>query len=70
MYAYRPDHSEKNQLKWYGTQCRDTEREADREIDDGDNIREWTGLKLGEALREAEDREGCRKLAVRSSVVP
>ena len=35
-----------------------------------DNIREWTGLKLGEALREAEDREGWRELAVRSSVVP
>ena len=27
-----------------------------------DNTREWTGLKLGEALREAEDREGWREL--------
>ena len=35
-----------------------------------DNIRDWTGLRLGEALREAEDREGWRKLVVRSSVAP
>ena len=28
-----------------------------------DNITEWTGLNLGEALRKAKNREGWRKLA-------
>ena len=35
-----------------------------------DNIQDWTGLRLREALREAEDREGWRMMAVRSSVAP
>ena len=26
-----------------------------------DNMTEWTGIKLGEALRKAENREGWRK---------
>ena len=34
------------------------------------NITEWTGLKLGEALRKAENREGWGKVVVRSSLVP
>ena len=35
-----------------------------------DNITEWTGLKLGEALRKAENKEGWRKVVARSSLVP
>ena len=35
-----------------------------------DNVTEWTGLKLGEALRKAENREGWRKVVARSSLVP
>lgn len=35
-----------------------------------DNIREWTGLTLIEAMRAAEDRERWRTLVKRSSVVP
>ena len=34
-----------------------------------DNITEWTGLKLGEALQKAENREGWRKVVARSSLV-
>ena len=35
-----------------------------------DNITEWTGLKLGEALRKAENREGWRKMVAQSFLVP
>ena len=35
-----------------------------------DNITEWTGLKLGEALRKAENREEWRTVVARSSLVP
>ena len=35
-----------------------------------DNITVWTGLKLGKALRKAENREGWRKVVARSSLVP
>ena len=35
-----------------------------------DNITELTGLKLGEALRKAENREGWRKVVAQSSLVP
>ena len=35
-----------------------------------DNIMEWTGLNLGEALRKAENREGWGKVVARSSLVP
>ena len=34
-----------------------------------DDISEWTGLGLGEALRKAEDREEWRKVVVRSSLI-
>ena len=34
-----------------------------------DNISEWTGLGLGEALRKAEDREEWRKVVARSSLM-
>ena len=35
-----------------------------------DNISEWTGLGLGEALRKAEDREEWRKVVARAPLVP
>ena len=35
-----------------------------------DNISEWAGLGLGEALRKADDREECRKVVARSSLMP
>ena len=35
-----------------------------------DNISEWTGLGLGEALRKAEDKEEWRKVVARSSLMP
>ena len=35
-----------------------------------DNITEWTGLKMGEAIRHAEDREGWRRLVFNSSLAP
>ena len=35
-----------------------------------DNISEWTGLKLGEAIRKAENREEWRKVVARSSLMP
>ena len=35
-----------------------------------DNITEWTGLTLGEALRKAENREEWRKVVAQSSLVP
>ena len=35
-----------------------------------DNIAEWTGLKLREAIRHAEDREKWRELVYKSSAAP
>ena len=35
-----------------------------------DNIREWTGMGLEKTIREAEDREGWRKMTAKSSVAP
>ena len=35
-----------------------------------DNIREWTGMGLAKTIREAEDREGWRKMTAKSSVAP
>ena len=35
-----------------------------------DNIKEWTGLEWNTQLRKAENRKECRKLAVKSTVVP
>ena len=34
------------------------------------NIKEWTGLEFGRSQRAMENRETCRKLVARSSVVP
>ena len=36
----------------------------------GDNIAEWIGLRLDEALQKAEDREEWRKVVVRLSLMP
>ena len=33
-----------------------------------DNITEWTGFKLGEALRKAKNRDGWRKVVAQSSL--
>ena len=35
-----------------------------------DNIREWTGLGFAKYQRAVENREKCRKLLAKSSVVP
>ena len=35
-----------------------------------DNIKEWTGLRFGDSLRAAEDREGWKNTVAKSSVVP
>ena len=35
-----------------------------------DNIKEWTGMRLGDSLRAAEDREGWKDIVATSSVVP
>lgn len=35
-----------------------------------DNIREWTGLSLNDALRKAENRDEWRRMVARSSAVP
>ena len=74
----------KRKLKWYGHVSRSTglaktimqgtvqggrKRGRQRKRWE-DNIREWTGMTLGETLRKTENREGWRKLVARSSVVP
>ena len=35
-----------------------------------DNIQEWTGMKFGDSLRAAEDREGWKSIVAMSSVEP
>ena len=35
-----------------------------------DNIKEWTGMRFGDSLRAAEDREGWKGIVATSSVVP
>ena len=35
-----------------------------------DNIKEWTGMRFGDSLRAAEDREGWEGIVATSSVVP
>ena len=74
----------KRKLRWYGHITRSTglaktilqgtvqggRRKGRQKKRWEDNITEWTGLKLSEALRKAEDREGWRKVVARSSLVP
>ena len=49
---------------------REKERQSEKKKRWKDNIPEWTGLGLGEALRKAEDREEWRKVVARSSLMP
>ena len=74
----------KRKLRWYGHITRSSglaktilqgtvqggRRRGRQKIRWEDNIREWTHLKISEAMRAAEDREGWRELVNRSSVVP
>ena len=74
----------KRKLRWYGHKTRSTglakmilqgtvqggRRRGRQKKRWEDNITEWTGLKLGEALRKAEDREEWRTVVARSSLVP
>ena len=74
----------KRKLRWYGHKTRSTglakmilqgtvqggRRRGRQKKRWEDNITEWTGLKLGEALRKAENREEWRTVVDRSSLVP
>ena len=74
----------KRKLRWYGHKTRSTglakmilqgtvqggRRRGRQKKRWEDNITEWIGLKLGEALRKAEDREEWRTVVARSSLVP
>ena len=74
----------KRKLRWYGHKTRSTglakmilqgtvqggRRRGSRKARWEDNVTEWTGLKLGEALRKAENREEWRKVVTQSSLVP
>ena len=74
----------KRKLRWYGHKTRSTglakmilqgtvqggRRRGRQKKRWEDNITEWTGLKLGEALRKAENREEWRTVVARSSLVP
>ena len=73
----------KRKLRWYGHITRSTELEKmilQGTVQGGsrigrqkkrwkDNISEWTGLGLVEALRKAEDREDWRKVVARSTLM-
>ena len=79
-----PHHCEETQKRWYGHITRSTglakmilwgtvqggRRRGRQKMRWEDNVTEWTGLKLGEALRKAENREEWRKVVARSSLVP
>ena len=45
------------------------ERQTEKKRWEGNNS-DWTGLKLGEALRNVENSEGWRKVVARSSLMP
>ena len=74
----------KRKLRWYGHKTRSSglakmilqgtvqggRRRGRQKKRWEDNITEWTGLKLGEALRKAENREEWRTVVARSSLVP
>ena len=73
----------KRKLRWYGHITRSTElakmilqdtaqggrRKGRQKERWKDNIAEWTGLGLGEALQKAEDREDWRKVVARSTLM-
>ena len=74
----------KRKLRWYGHKTRSTglakiilqgtvqggRRRGRQKKRWEDNVTEWTGLKLGEALRKAENREEWGTVVARSSLVP
>ena len=74
----------KRKLRWYGhitrsiglakmiiqDPVRGGRRKGSQEKRWEDNITEWTGLKLGEAKTNADNREGWRKVIIRSTLVP
>ena len=74
----------KRKLKWYGHVTRSTglaktvlqgtvpggRKRGRQKKRWEDNIREWTGLKLGECTRKAENREGWRELVANSAMTP
>ena len=74
----------KRKLRWYGHKTRSTglakmilqgtvqggRRRGRQKNRWEDNVTEWTGLKLGEALLKAENREEWRTVVARSSLVP
>ena len=74
----------KHKLRWYGHITRSTGltkmilqgtlqggiRKGRQKKRWEDNVKEWTGLKLGEDLRKAENREEWRKAVAQLSLVP
>ena len=74
----------KRKLRWYGHKTRSTglakmilqgtvqerRRRGRQKKRWEDKVTKWTGLKLGEALRKAENREEWRTVVARSSSVP
>lgn len=74
----------KRKLRWYGHVTRSTglaktilqgtvpggRRRGRQRKRWEDNIPEWTGLKLPDALREAEDRKKWKEIVGRASVAP
>ena len=73
----------KRKLRWYGHKTRSTGlatmilqgtvqggRRRGRQKKRWEDVTEWTGLKLGEALRKAENREEWRTVVAQSSLVP
>ena len=74
----------KRKLRWYGHVTRSTglakmilqgtvqggRRKGRQKKRWEDNVTEWTGWKLGDALRKAESREEWRKVVAQSSSVP
>ena len=73
----------KRKLRWYGHKTRSTGlatmilqgtvqggRRRGRQKKRWEDVTEWTGLRLGEALRKAENREEWRTVIARSSLVP
>ena len=73
----------KSKLRWYGhisrssgmakTILQGTVKEARRRGRQKrweDNIKEWSGMRFGDSLRAAEDKEGWKSIVATSSVVP
>ena len=59
--------------EWPKQSCKAQYLEAGEETDrkgDGDNISEWTGMRLSETLWLAEQRDEWRDLVAKASVAP